>query len=356
MALEVINLCKFYGRGEKTVRVLDDLNFRVERGELVAIAGKHRSGKSVLLNILEGLDKPSYGEVLIEGNRVTRGTFLRMGRYRSRDIGIITKEPMLLPEMTILDNVMLPLQHRFLSGKTKKKMAREALRNVGLKGKGKYYPHELTALEQQLSCTARAIVHKPKFIFADEPTACLDSNDIETYMAVLEMLATATGCGIIVATCTRRVATLCRRIIPVNGQNAARDEDNASTTESAVPNHTLAGKPSISKAQENDEEDDDDEDEMVVHLAPDSPLLTRNRNANATDHDDSPIGRAMASEGMIHRKIGEVDTEASVSEVLSPIPEAAPETPIVAASENAKIDDIDDDFEAALRNNLNDLF
>lgn len=304
MSLEVTNLEKSFGHGEKAVTVLEDLSFTVEPGELVALAGKKRSGKTVLLNILAGIDRPTSGEVTIDDVPVTRGTFFRLGKHRSRRVGIITKEPMLIPELSVAENVALPLEHRFLSGKAKRKMARNALRTVGMREKANLYPNALTPFEQQLVCTARAIVHSPKYVLCDEPTACMESFEVEKYMEVLEVIAAASGCAVLVATYTRRVASLCRRIIPVTGYAAERSDSEPRPMD-GIPNHTIAGG----------------EPETLEYAEPveETPVET--------------VEKSPAPE----------DFSVNISKEIENV------------EENVKFDDIDVDFETALKNNINNM-
>ena len=307
MSLEVINLCKIYGRGEKAQTVLSDLCFTVEQGELVALAGKKRSGKTVLLNILAGIDRPTSGEVLLDGCRVGCGTFFRLGKHRSRNVGIVTREPMLLPELTVQENVAMPLMHRLTSAKTRRKLARSALRMVGMREKANVYPHALTPYEKQLVCTARAIVHNPKYVLCDEPTACMESFEVEKYMQVLEVISAATGCAVLVATYTRRVAALCRRIIPVSGISAPQAAAVPEEVPEELPNHTLAGT-----SEETPDGSPVGDPEFVIETG-------------------EPMGETM--EYVISMPS---DTENS--------------------AENVKIDDIDIEFETVLKNNINNMF
>lgn len=244
MALEAKNITCSFGMGKKKHVVVDQISFFVEPGEMVALVGRKRSGKSTLLNVFSGLNRADSGQYFVDGRRLRGGALFRGSRLRHTKLGMVTKAPMLISEYTVLENTMLPLHHRFfLSNKKKQRMAKEALRAVGLKGKGRYYPHELSVLEQQLVCTARAIVHHPVYLLADEPTACLEGEDAERYLGLMEVLCSA-GYGILIATYSKRVAGHCDRIVPITGEQIPDSVPvnlTSQTEVEAVPGHTLAG-------------------------------------------------------------------------------------------------------------------
>lgn len=255
MSLQAKNITCCFGHGKNRSAVVDNLSLTVEPGELVALVGKKRSGKSTLLNVLAGLNRPTSGTCLIDNKEFIGGPLFRGAHARHTKIGVITKAPMLVSEYTVYENVMMPLHHQwFKSNKTKQKMAKEALRAVGLKGKGKFFPHELSVLEQQLVCTARAIVHHPAYLLVDEPTACLEGEEVEHYLDVLEVLCSA-GYGILVGTYSKRVAGHCHRIVPITGEQipATMSVDlNSRDDVTAVPGHTLAGTQPLAAVPEEE--------------------------------------------------------------------------------------------------------
>lgn len=256
MALEAKSITCVFGRGEKREVVVEDLSFRVEEGEMVALVGKKRSGKSTVMNVLAGLGRAASGECSIDGKRLSGHRLAGGSGLRAAKLGIITKTPMLISEFTVYENIMLPLHHKFMSGKNKQRRAKEVLRAVGLKGKGKYYPHELSIFEQQLACTARALVHDPAYLLADEPTACLEGGDVDRYLDLLEVLCSA-GKGILVATYSKRVASRCRRIVPITGEEIPASvpvDLEASEGVVPVPGHTLAGTKPLSSLMSGEAE------------------------------------------------------------------------------------------------------
>lgn len=222
MALEIRAMNKSFGVGNNRTQILKRFSMRVEDGEMVAIVGKKRSGKTTLMNILSGMSLPDSGTYSIDGKQLQLRNPFAMAKHRSRRVGVLTREPLLVEDMTVYENIMLPLFHRFMSAKEKQRRAKELLRSLGMKGMGKYYPKELTELEKQKVCAARAMITEPKYLLADEPTGCLQSSDVDRFLDFLEVLNSA-GYTIIIATHSKRVASRCRRLIPIVGYEPAEE-------------------------------------------------------------------------------------------------------------------------------------
>ncbi len=227
MGLKLININKSYGLGigKPRKKILDNVNMEIHDGEMVAIVGRRGSGKTALMNIMTGLSRPDSGHYLIDGKVVGIDRMFKLASFRAKNCGIITRDPLLVPDMTLFDNITMPLNHRFMmSRKRKLKRAREVLRGLGLKGKGRFYPTEFSVLDRQKICAGRAMIGEPKYIFADEPTGSLSAADRERFMDFLEVLNSA-GYTIIVFTYSKRVAAHCQRMIPVSGETVA-EQDN----------------------------------------------------------------------------------------------------------------------------------
>lgn len=178
--IEFKHVFKSYGRSPN---ILVDLNFRIQAGEFIFINGPSGAGKSTLLRLIGGLEAPSRGAVLVQGNRVdqlpTRGL-----PYLRRTIGLILQDIHLLNDRSALHNVMLPLEVLGIAPQTANKRARAALEKVGLGDKYDHYPVELSGGEQQRLAIARAIVNRPAIVIADEPTANLDEETARKIMDV----------------------------------------------------------------------------------------------------------------------------------------------------------------------------
>lgn len=183
----VKNLWKIYGKGEKKVEALRGVDFQIERGEFVAILGPSGSGKTTLLNCLSGIDSPTEGEIFFDGVEFHRLNEEEKTKFRAQNMGFVFQFFNLIPVLTVLENVELPLRILGQKGKSVTDRALEMIKKVGLSGKEDKFPSQLSGGEQQRVAIARALVHNPKIVWADEPTGNLDS---ETGAAIIELLET----------------------------------------------------------------------------------------------------------------------------------------------------------------------
>lgn len=183
--VETRDLVKTYKMGGTVVRALDGLNMTVEAGEFMAIMGRSGSGKSTLLNMLGCLDRPTSGAVIIDGTDVSKARKSQLPKIRREKIGFVFQHFNLLPTLTALENVMLPLKYAGVNGGERKRRALQALEQVGLDHRANHRPAEMSGGEQQRASVARAIVTKPAIVLGDELTGELDS---KTSRAVIELL------------------------------------------------------------------------------------------------------------------------------------------------------------------------
>jgi putative ABC transport system ATP-binding protein len=186
--LEVRNLSKIYGLGEVQVRALDDVSFTIAEGDMVCIMGKSGSGKSTLLRQLGLLDRPSTGEIVLDGEVVTRLSDTARGMLRLQHLGYVFQEYALLAELTAHENVYLPGMMLGEKGIDFRERAKELLELVGLGKRIRHYPKELSGGEQQRVAIARALINSPRIIFADEPCANLDTISSKKVMETLVSL------------------------------------------------------------------------------------------------------------------------------------------------------------------------
>ena len=186
--LEVKNLSKIYGLGEVQVRALDGISFTIADGDMVCIMGKSGSGKSTLLRQLGLLDRPSEGEIVLDGEVVTRLSDTARGMLRLQHLGYVFQEYALLAELTAHENVYLPGMMLGEKGIDFRKRAKELLELVGLGKRIRHYPKELSGGEQQRVAIARALINSPRIIFADEPCANLDTISSKKVMETLVSL------------------------------------------------------------------------------------------------------------------------------------------------------------------------
>jgi putative ABC transport system ATP-binding protein len=179
---------KTFFRGKEPIKVLDGLNLTIAEGAFEALMGPSGSGKSTLLNLIAGLDKPTTGSALVAGANLTGMSDGELAAFRSRHIGFIFQAYNLIPVLTALENVELPLLLTKLSGADRKQRAQTALRVVGLEDRMNHYPRQLSGGQEQRVAIARAIVNDPTIIVADEPTGDLDRKAADDILNLLQKL------------------------------------------------------------------------------------------------------------------------------------------------------------------------
>jgi len=196
---------------EGVLAILSDVSLAIARGETVAIMGASGAGKSTLLALLAGLDEPTSGTVRLAGNELTRLDEDGRAAVRARHVGFVFQSFHLVPSLTALENVMLPLE---LTGRADaRSTAREVLGRVGLAERVGHYPRQLSGGEQQRVAIARAFVTRPDVLFADEPTGNLDTATGERIMDLLFGLNAATGATLVLVTHDKALASRCGRVI-----------------------------------------------------------------------------------------------------------------------------------------------
>lgn len=210
--IEMRGICKHYDTGDTVVKALDGVSFTVEAGEMVAILGRSGSGKSTLMNILGCLDTPTAGEYRLAGQDVAHMSEEELSAVRSRTVGFVFQGFHLLPQLTALENVELPLTYRGIGESKRRRAARECLRQVGLADRENHLPRQLSGGQQQRVAVARAMAGKPPILLADEPTGNLDTAAGREVMALLHTLHEAGNTVLIIThdpaigeSCPRRV-------------------------------------------------------------------------------------------------------------------------------------------------------
>ena len=191
---------EYRGSGGATVRALRGVDLRIQPGELVALMGRSGSGKTTLLNILSGLDDPTAGRVVILGHDLAALNEVARAKLRRERIGMMFQNAHLFPALTALENVEIPLRLAVTPAAERAQRAREALEMVGLGPRARHRGLELSGGEQQRVALARALVHRPRFLVADEPTGNLDSMTARTITKLLRETAHAGQIGLLVAT------------------------------------------------------------------------------------------------------------------------------------------------------------
>ena len=189
MIVQLENVYKDYSQGREPVHVLHDISMTVEQGEYIAIMGPSGSGKTTLMNLLGCLDVPTSGTYLLEGQDIGAMTDDQLADVRNQSIGFVFQHFHLLPKMTALDNVALPLLYRGVSLKDRRTRAEAALKLMGLGDRMDFYPNQLSGGQQQRVAIARAIVGNPKLLLADEPTGALDTASGVQIMEIFRRLS-----------------------------------------------------------------------------------------------------------------------------------------------------------------------
>ena len=210
-AIVTKNLNKIVTTTENDLKILDDINFSLTQGESLAIVGPSGAGKSTLLGLLAGLDVPSSGEIYLSGKEITQLDEEQRAAVRAELVGFVFQTFQLLPSLTALENVALPLELR--GDKTAEKQAREYLERVGLGERLKHYPRTLSGGEQQRVAIARAFACKPKILFADEPTGNLDSVTGKKVSDLLFEINQESDATLVLVTHEQRLAERCQNII-----------------------------------------------------------------------------------------------------------------------------------------------
>lgn len=222
--LETQNLKKIYGTGETAVHALDGVNLVVENGEFVSIVSTSGSGKSTLLHMLGGLDRPTEGKVIVNGNDIFKLKDEALTIFRRRKIGFVFQSYNLVPVLSVYENIVLPIQ---LDGsKIDEKYINEVIETLGLSSKLQNLPNQLSGGQQQRVAIARAIASKPAIILADEPTGNLDSKTSQDVLSLLKITSQKFSQTIVMITHNEEIAQLADRIIRIEDGLIVGGENN----------------------------------------------------------------------------------------------------------------------------------
>lgn len=220
--LQVKDLTKTYGKGNTTVTALDHVNLEINKGEFVAIIGASGSGKSTLMHLIGGIDRPTSGNVMIDGNEIYKSNESELAIFRRRNIGIIYQFYNLIPTLTAEENIMLP---RLLDNrKPDRDKLQSILDTIGLSDRANHLPSELSGGQQQRVSVGRALINDPALILADEPTGNLDSKSGNEIIDLLKLANKRYNQTLLIITHDEKIALQADRIITINDGHLIRDE------------------------------------------------------------------------------------------------------------------------------------
>ena len=219
--LKAVDLRKVYGQGETKVIALDDVNLEVEKGEFTAIVGTSGSGKSTMLHIIGGLDNPTSGQVIVDGQDLSHMTADELTIFRRRNIGFVFQQYNLVPMLNVWENIILPVK---LEGKNiEKSYIDEIVDTLGIGSKLKNMPNALSGGQQQRVAIARALASKPAILLADEPTGNLDSRTSQDVLGLLKVTSQRFHQTIVMITHNEEIAQMADRILQIEDGKIVSD-------------------------------------------------------------------------------------------------------------------------------------
>jgi putative ABC transport system ATP-binding protein len=222
--VELRNVSKIYHLGGEEIRALDDLTLDIEAGEFISIIGPSGSGKSTLMHILGCLDTPTRGTLKLDGTEIQNASKAELARIRNQKIGFVFQFFNLLPKLTVLQNVELPMVYSGASARERRDRGMAALKMVELENRSKHRPMQLSGGQQQRVAIARALVNSPKIVFADEPTGNLDSHTGEAILSLFRKLSEE-GRTIALVTHDPEIAAVTPRRIEIRDGKVAKQLD-----------------------------------------------------------------------------------------------------------------------------------
>lgn len=221
--LSVKSLTKTFKSGRHSLTVLNSVSFSIDTGTSCAIVGPSGSGKTTLLGLCAGLDKPTSGSVILNGNKISGYSEDELSKIRNEQIGFVFQSFQLIPTLTALENVMVPIELRGLAYRDVEARALELLASVGLSDRSHHYPNQLSGGEQQRVGLARAFIHQPGILFADEPTGNLDGETGAQIEQLLFELNHKEGTTLVIVTHDRELAEKCDRMIQLKNGHVEFD-------------------------------------------------------------------------------------------------------------------------------------
>ena len=229
-AIHAEQLCRHYSMGETLIRAVDGVTLEIRAGEFVALLGSSGSGKSSVLNLIAGLDRPTSGSVVVHDRDLAKLSREELAGYRLHTVGMVFQSFNLIPTMTLAENVELPMRFAEIDRRKRDNLAREALARVGLQARMNHRPSELSGGEQQRAALARALINQPQLLLADEPTGNLDSRTGTEIMNMVRDFNQQLGMTVVMVTHERALAErYAQRLIFLGDGKLVGDESNLVT-------------------------------------------------------------------------------------------------------------------------------
>jgi ABC-type lipoprotein export system ATPase subunit len=231
VAIRSENLCRHYWMGDTLIRAVDGVSLQVHSGEFVALLGSSGSGKSSVLNLIAGLDRPTSGSVIVQDRDLAKLSREELAKYRLHVVGMVFQSFNLIASMTLAENVELPLRFAEVDRGQREAQAREALERVGLGARMHHRPSELSGGEQQRAALARALINRPQLLLADEPTGNLDSHTGTEIMNLVQQFNRELGMTVVMVTHERALAErYAQRMIFLADGKLVHDQANSAVT------------------------------------------------------------------------------------------------------------------------------
>jgi ABC-type lipoprotein export system ATPase subunit len=233
-AIRAEQLCRHYRMGETVIRAVDGVSLEVRSGEFVALLGSSGSGKSSVLNLIAGLDRPTSGSVIVHDRNLAQLSREELARYRLHTVGMVFQSFNLIASMTLAENVELPMRFAEIERGKRDSLAREALARVGLQSRMNHRPSELSGGEQQRAALARALINRPQLLLADEPTGNLDSRTGTEIMNMVREFNQQLGMTVVMVTHERALAErYAQRLVFLADGKVVSDEANSAVSADA---------------------------------------------------------------------------------------------------------------------------
>lgn len=282
--IELQNVSKLYGFGDATTVALDEVSLSINEGEFVAVMGPSGCGKSTLMNMIGLLDRPTHGTYTLQGRAAERLRATRRAKIRRDTIGFVFQFFNLLPRLTVMENVALPLAYKGISNGRRVKLAINMLERVGLTGREYYYPRHLSGGQAQCVAIARALVNNPRIIIADEPTGNLDSAASRLVMELLSDIH-KTGNTILFVTHNPELTRYATRVVYMHDGAIVHDE------QTAIGEIALAARKVIYTLPVKTEEDDLAGVSTLMKALPHDKLIDKKKSAKRLAKSKSRRGR-----------------------------------------------------------------